>query len=60
MSEPQCASDVSLCVVLRCPAPHCLRCPTLPFIRAVKNKVQFFALRMLLGVSESGAFPGMW
>jgi hypothetical protein len=27
---------------------------------AVKNKVQFFVLRLLLGVSESGAFPGMW
>lgn len=60
MCEPQCASDVSLCVVLRCPAPHRTACAALRFIRAVKNKVQFFALRMLLGVSESGAFPGMW
>lgn len=26
----------------------------------MKNKVQFFVLRLLLGISESGAFPGMW
>jgi hypothetical protein len=35
-------------------------CLTLLRVPAVKNKAQFFVLRMLLGVSESGAFPGMW
>ena len=26
----------------------------------IKTKQQFYVLRMLLGVAESGAFPGMW
>lgn len=26
----------------------------------VKNRTQFFVLRLLLGMSESGAFPAMW
>lgn len=32
----------------------------LTVVTAVKNKLQFFVLRLVLGISEAGAFPGMW